>query len=165
MDPVRFGPVSDCTVNYRPVLSSERAPNYNNQAIVRQKNRKGNIWTWAPKECPIPRQTGRLNAGRNIKDDGTLNQKSLCWRGTAVRGLLRLSYCELSPLEAGEAGDNSGTPTRRATSAVGNRYQATAVNTWLWTLASVYAIVNCKVWWHAESKCPINLSLVTPHMW
>jgi hypothetical protein len=27
--------VSDCTANYRLVLSSERAPNFKNQAVVR----------------------------------------------------------------------------------------------------------------------------------
>jgi hypothetical protein len=38
MDPARLGPVSDCTKNYRSVLSLKRAPYVKNQAIVQQKN-------------------------------------------------------------------------------------------------------------------------------
>jgi hypothetical protein len=37
MGPVRLGPVSDFTENYRPVLSSDRAPYTQKQVIVRPK--------------------------------------------------------------------------------------------------------------------------------
>jgi hypothetical protein len=30
------------------------------------KERKGKFWSWAPKEGPTPRQTGRLTVGRNM---------------------------------------------------------------------------------------------------
>jgi hypothetical protein len=40
MDPARLGPESDCTANYRPVLWSESAPHFNNQALVRLKESK-----------------------------------------------------------------------------------------------------------------------------
>jgi hypothetical protein len=42
---IGLGPVSDCTENYRSVLSTERAPLFNNQANVRLKKRKGKIWS------------------------------------------------------------------------------------------------------------------------
>jgi hypothetical protein len=56
-------PRSNCTVNYRPVLSSERVPHIKKPAIVRQKTR---IWSWAPDGTPTPRQTGRLTVGRKL---------------------------------------------------------------------------------------------------
>jgi hypothetical protein len=37
MGPARLGPVRDCTANYRPLLSSERAPYIKKQEIVRLK--------------------------------------------------------------------------------------------------------------------------------
>jgi hypothetical protein len=67
--PARLGPMSDCTANYTPVLSSEREHHFKNQAIVRPKRRKRKMWSWAPKEGPIPIQTGRLTVGRNINDN------------------------------------------------------------------------------------------------
>jgi hypothetical protein len=52
MGPARLGPLSDSTANYRPVLSSEMAPHFKNQEIVRLKERKWKIWPWAAKEGP-----------------------------------------------------------------------------------------------------------------
>jgi hypothetical protein len=39
--PARFGPLSDCPANYKPILSSEMAPHFNNQAIVGIKKKSG----------------------------------------------------------------------------------------------------------------------------
>jgi hypothetical protein len=67
--PARLKTVSACTANYRPALSSEWKPHFKNKALVRVKKRKGNIWSWAPKEGPTPRPTGRLTVGRNVDVD------------------------------------------------------------------------------------------------
>jgi hypothetical protein len=40
MDPALLGALSDYTADYRLALSSERAPHFNNEAIVRPKKRK-----------------------------------------------------------------------------------------------------------------------------
>jgi hypothetical protein len=42
--PARLGPMSDCSANYKLVLSSERSSDFNNQAIVRLKKRERKIW-------------------------------------------------------------------------------------------------------------------------
>jgi hypothetical protein len=42
--------VGDFTADYRPVLSSERVPHYNNQVTVRLKKIMGEICSWTPKE-------------------------------------------------------------------------------------------------------------------
>jgi hypothetical protein len=52
----------------KPDLSSERAPHKNKTVIVTQVIK---IWSQAPDGCFIPRQTGRLTVGRNIKLDST----------------------------------------------------------------------------------------------
>jgi hypothetical protein len=52
----------------RPVLSSERAPHNNKTVTVIQVIK---IWSSAPNGCFIPRQTGRLTVGRNIKLNST----------------------------------------------------------------------------------------------
>jgi hypothetical protein len=52
----RLGPVNDCTANYRPVLSSERVPHFNNQAIVRLKKRK-------EKSSHVPQRSVRYQDG------------------------------------------------------------------------------------------------------
>jgi hypothetical protein len=67
--PARLGPLCDRTASYRPVLSSERAPYIKKQVIVRVKKKHEQIWSWALREKPTPRQTGRLTVGRNINDD------------------------------------------------------------------------------------------------
>jgi hypothetical protein len=51
------------TVNDRPVLLSERAPHINKPTTVWLIK----IWSQAPDGCFIPRQTGRLAVGRNIR--------------------------------------------------------------------------------------------------
>jgi hypothetical protein len=40
MSPPRFSPLTDCTTNYRPVLSSERAPKDEEQSNCLVKERK-----------------------------------------------------------------------------------------------------------------------------
>jgi hypothetical protein len=71
-------PRSSCTVNYRPILSSERVPHIKKPAIVRRKTK---IWSRAPDGSPIPRQTGRLTVDRKLTltarcKDQWLNQRS-----------------------------------------------------------------------------------------
>jgi hypothetical protein len=55
-------------VKDRPVLSSERAPHKNKTVTVTQVIK---IWSQAPNGCFIPRETGRLTVGRNIKLNST----------------------------------------------------------------------------------------------
>jgi hypothetical protein len=50
-------------VNDRPVLTSERALHINKRNSLTAIK----IWSYAPDECFIPRQTGRLTVGRNIR--------------------------------------------------------------------------------------------------
>jgi hypothetical protein len=58
MGPVLLGPVSDCSANYRPVLSSESVYHFNNKAIVRLKKKKSKNLVM-----------GRLTIGCNINDN------------------------------------------------------------------------------------------------
>jgi hypothetical protein len=51
----------------RPVLSSERAPHGINNVTVRRIPCGNKIWSQAPDGCFIPRQTGLLTVGRNIR--------------------------------------------------------------------------------------------------
>jgi hypothetical protein len=60
---IRFQPA--VTVNYRPVLSSERALQNNKPATVERNFQEGILVT-DPDECLIPRWTGRLTVGRNL---------------------------------------------------------------------------------------------------
>jgi hypothetical protein len=60
-------PRSNCTVNCRPVLSSERALQTDKHATVRRKfqgERKN--WSHVPNERLTPRHTGQLTVGRNL---------------------------------------------------------------------------------------------------
>jgi hypothetical protein len=41
-------------------------PTTKSKVIVRKKKGKGKIWSWAPKGCPTPRQTGRMAVGHNF---------------------------------------------------------------------------------------------------
>jgi hypothetical protein len=54
------GPKAIVRVNYRPILSSERAPHSKKPTIVKKKKK---IWSWAPDGSPTPKQTGRLFVG------------------------------------------------------------------------------------------------------
>jgi hypothetical protein len=55
------------TVNYRPVLSSERALQNNKPANCLMKiSRKNKDWSRVPDRCLTPRWTGRLTVSRNI---------------------------------------------------------------------------------------------------
>jgi hypothetical protein len=77
-------PVSDCSVSYRPVLSSERAScRKNNKAIVTIGRIKIKIWSRAPKGSPIPRRTGRLTVGRKINST-QLNSSGSHYRSVCV---------------------------------------------------------------------------------
>jgi hypothetical protein len=64
--PPRLWPLTDCTANCRPVLSSERAPKEKRKAIFREKKGKSKIWSWAPKGCPTPRHTDWLTVSRKV---------------------------------------------------------------------------------------------------
>jgi hypothetical protein len=46
--------MSDCTVNYTPVLSSERAP-YMKKKESKFQTKKIKNWSLAPQEGPIPK--------------------------------------------------------------------------------------------------------------
>jgi hypothetical protein len=60
-----IGLVSDCTVNYRPVFSSERAPSKEEKSNCQtKKEEQDQILSRVPKGGPIPRLTGRLTVGR-----------------------------------------------------------------------------------------------------
>jgi hypothetical protein len=57
--------VSDCTVNYRPVFSSEKAPLKEKKSNCQtKKEEQDKIWSRVPKGGPIPRRTDRLTVGR-----------------------------------------------------------------------------------------------------
>jgi hypothetical protein len=58
---------SDCTENYRAVLSSERASHNKNSTFLKNIpwKRKKNWW-WVPDGGLIPGQTGRLTVGRKV---------------------------------------------------------------------------------------------------
>jgi hypothetical protein len=68
--PKGLGPEKDCAgkpaahTKDRPDLSSERAPHKYKTVTVTQVIK---IWSSAPDGCFIPRQTGRLTVGRNIR--------------------------------------------------------------------------------------------------
>jgi hypothetical protein len=57
---------TDCTTNYRPVLSSEREPQTKNKAAVRQKKGKKKNLVMGYKGVPTPRRIGRMTVGHNI---------------------------------------------------------------------------------------------------
>jgi hypothetical protein len=67
MSPPRIWPLTDCTTNYGPILSSERKQQDDEQSkcpVKREERRK--IWSWAPKGCPTRRRIGRRPVGHNI---------------------------------------------------------------------------------------------------
>jgi hypothetical protein len=53
MSPLPLRPLTDCTKNYRPILSSERAPQDEEQSNCPAKERK-KVWSWVPKGCRTP---------------------------------------------------------------------------------------------------------------
>jgi hypothetical protein len=57
------GPEAIVRLNYRPILSSERASHVKKPAIVRQKTK---IWSWALDGSLTTGQAGRLTVGRNL---------------------------------------------------------------------------------------------------
>jgi hypothetical protein len=104
--PARLGPLSNCTANCRSVLPSERAPHRNKTATTENytlvsdrapSNQLAHIclknhFKKAEKSCSLiqngcltPRETGRLNVGRNI----TLTL-TMTW---TRRGLEDVSMC------------------------------------------------------------------------
>jgi hypothetical protein len=90
-------PRSNSTVNYRPVLSSERVPHIKKPAIVRQKTK---IWSWAPDESPTPRQTGRLTVGRKLTSTSNVELHILKLMSPAINDLYCLIYSPFSELTA-----------------------------------------------------------------
>jgi hypothetical protein len=59
LSPAGLRPERDCaTVNYRPVLSSERA--------LQKMSRRKKIWPRVAGGCLTQRRTGQLTGGRNI---------------------------------------------------------------------------------------------------
>jgi hypothetical protein len=69
------GPEAIVPVNYRLVLSSERAPHIKKPAIVRQKTK---IWLWTPDGSPTPRHTGRLTVGHKLTSTSISTSKARC---------------------------------------------------------------------------------------
>jgi hypothetical protein len=65
MNPPRLWPLTDCTANYRPVLSSERAPQNEEQSNCPVKEGIRKIFSWAPR-CPTPGHTDWLTVGHNF---------------------------------------------------------------------------------------------------
>jgi hypothetical protein len=59
--------LTDCTTNYRPVLSSETK----SKVIFRQKKGQSNIWSWAPKGCPTPSHSDWLTVSRKVISSST----------------------------------------------------------------------------------------------
>jgi hypothetical protein len=76
MSPLLLWPLTDCTTNYRPVLSSERVPQDEEQSNCPAKKGKRNIWWWAPKGCPTPRRIRQLTVGHNINSTQLQAEKS-----------------------------------------------------------------------------------------
>jgi hypothetical protein len=55
------------TVNYRPVLSSERALQTNKpETCLKKISRRKKNWSRVPDRCLTPRRTGQLTVGRNV---------------------------------------------------------------------------------------------------
>jgi hypothetical protein len=52
MSPPQFWPLTDCTTNYRPVLSSERTPKDEEQSNCPAKERKNKNLVMGPKGVP-----------------------------------------------------------------------------------------------------------------
>jgi hypothetical protein len=57
---------TDCTTNYRPVLSSERAPQDEDQSSCPAKERKKKNLGPGPKRVPAPRRIGRVTVGHKF---------------------------------------------------------------------------------------------------
>jgi hypothetical protein len=77
-------PRSNSTVNYRPVLSSERALQNNKHAdVLKEISRRKKNWSMVPDGRLKPRQTGRLTVGRKLTSTSS---------SSAFKGLLTLTY-------------------------------------------------------------------------
>jgi hypothetical protein len=74
-------PKSDCSgkvqkqfiVNYRLVLSSERAIQNNKSARLKEISRRKKNLSWVPDGRLTPRKTGRLTVGRKLTSTSTIN--------------------------------------------------------------------------------------------
>jgi hypothetical protein len=63
---------SNCTVNYRPVLSSEREQqNKKTRNCLKEISRRKKNWSRVPDGYVIPRQTGQLTVGRKLTSTST----------------------------------------------------------------------------------------------
>jgi hypothetical protein len=72
-------PRSNCTVNYRPILLSGRAPHIKKHSVGRQRKK---IWSCARDRSPTPRLTGRLIVVRELTStstSGEVQRKRYCW--------------------------------------------------------------------------------------
>jgi hypothetical protein len=82
------------------------------------------IWSWVPDGCFIPRQTGRLTVGRNIRLE---TRESVKIWSELVRGLPQFICCELLLWEADSwARWQVRDPRGRGTSTIWSRNRATA---------------------------------------
>jgi hypothetical protein len=79
MSPPRLWPLADCTTNYRPVLSSERAPQDEEQKNFPAKKGKSEIWSWAPNGCPTPRHTDWLTVSRKVTSTSRNRASLFSW--------------------------------------------------------------------------------------
>jgi hypothetical protein len=74
------------TVNYRLVLSSERALQNNKPQLSKRKSQgERKNWSWVPDGRLTPRRTGRVIVGRNVtltlNDDGVWSYRWNAWQG------------------------------------------------------------------------------------
>jgi hypothetical protein len=66
-------PRSNCTVKYKPVLSSERALQNNKHAtVLKEISRRKENWSRVPDGRLTPRQTGRLTVARKLTSTSTV---------------------------------------------------------------------------------------------
>jgi hypothetical protein len=62
----------NCTLNYTPVLSSEREQKITNKQLSKGNFKEKINWSRVLDECLTPRQTGRLTVGRKLTSTSTL---------------------------------------------------------------------------------------------
>jgi hypothetical protein len=88
--------VSECTVNYRPVFSSERAPWKKNNVIVKQKEEQDKICSRCPKGRPDTRTYWSTDC--RPQEELQLQSKSCYdWRSVSQYVLVSSSLWELWP--------------------------------------------------------------------
>jgi hypothetical protein len=83
----RLWPRTDCTTNYRPVLSSESVLHDEEQSNFPAKERKTKIWSWAPKGRPTPRHTDWPTFSRKVTPTSN---------GTSWRWVISYTLCSFT---------------------------------------------------------------------